>query len=211
MARNGKLNIRNNIIVAAQAYRDELAGKYFMYIFEGKHVEILFKTSNFSHLTGVVTSLSGKEFYKKAKGGVLNSEQFYFTDEHPFDLAKKKTNKLDKLFELTQKDTFIIEDMSSGSKIYKIGVTNLDYTLGVIENRDDKTKKIIDDFLIPATFRVRGESDFNKNKNVYTVDAVLMKDNKFKKYDTICFGNIKKIANLPKDVLELIDNKLISR
>lgn len=204
-----KLNIRNKIVKAAQIYSDELAGRYFIYIYEGNYIEILFKTHNFSHLTGVVTSLSGKEFYRKSKKAQLNVGQFSFKEKQA-DLATKKTNKLDKLPELTKRDAFIIEDMSSGSRIYKIGVTNLDFSLGVIENRDSKTNKLIDKFLIPTTFRIRGDSDFNNNSNVYQIDLILMKDNLNKKYDTVCFGDINNIA-LETEVKELIDEGLFNK
>lgn len=205
-----KLEIRNKIINAAEVYKDELSGKYFMYIFSGKYIEVLFKTSNFSHLTGVVTNLSGADFYKKAKRKQLNEGQFYFNKEHPFDLAKKKTNKLDRLPELINNDVIIIEGMISGSKFYKIGITNLDFTLGLIENRDEKTKKLIDDFLIPTTFRVRGKSDLKNNPKNYSIDFILMKDSLYKKYDTICFGDANKVYQLPEHIVKLIDNKLIN-
>lgn len=209
MEKDKKLEVRNKIINAAQIYKNELAGKYFLYIFSEKFVEIFFKTSNFSHLTGVVTKLNGEEFYKKAKKRQLNEGQFGFNKEHPFDLAKKKTDKLDRLPELTNKDVFIIEGMASGSKFYKIGVTNLDFTLGLIENRDEKTKKLIDGFLIPTTFRVRGKSDLKNNLKNYPIDFTLMKDRLYKKYDTICFKNDKYMHLLPQNILKLIDDKLI--
>ena len=209
MSKNKKINLRNDIITVAKVYRDELAGKCFMYIYGEKYIEILFKTSNFSHLTGVVTSLPGKEFYRKAKKGQLNEGQFYFNNKHPIDLAGKKIGKLDKLPNLTNEAVFIIEDMSTESKIYKIGVSNLDFTLGVMENRDITTNKIINNFLIPVTFRIRGEKDVDKNPNVYIVDFILMKDNPYNKYDKIYFGSADKISLLQQNILQLIDHKLI--
>lgn len=206
---NRKLDIRNKIIKAAQVYSEELAGKYYIYIYEGKYIEILFKTHNFGHLTGVISPLSGKDFYKKSKNSQLHVGQFSFKDKQA-DLAIKKTNKLDKLPELTKNDAFIIEDMSSGSRIYKIGMTNLDFSLGVIENRDSKTNQIIDKFLIPTTFRIRGEKDFNNNPNVYQIDLILMKDNLIKKYDTVCFGNINNVE-LGEEIRQLINEDLLNK
>lgn len=208
MAKDSKAKIRRNIIKSSQLYKSELAGKYYIYIYGNKYIEILFKTNNFSHLTGVVTSLSGKEFYKLANKNKLSEGQFHFSSNHPLDLAEKKTRKLDKLSQLTKNDVFIIEDMNSGSRIFKIGVCDLKITLGVVENRDEKTDTLIDNFLIPATFRVRGENDFDKNRNVFSVDFILMKDSVFKKYDKMCFGDIEKISLLPKNILNLIDKKM---
>lgn len=73
----GKQQDREKIVqeikVAADLYRKHLVGKRFLYVFEGRYIEVLYKAANFRHLTGVATNLSAKKFYsyaaKKAASG----------------------------------------------------------------------------------------------------------------------------------------------
>lgn len=63
----GKQQDREKIVqeikVAADLYRKHLVGKRFLYVFEGRYIEVLYKAANFRHLTGVATNLSAKKFY----------------------------------------------------------------------------------------------------------------------------------------------------
>ena len=42
---------------AAKLYRDRLVGKRFMYVFDGRSIEVIYKAENFRHLTGVAKLL----------------------------------------------------------------------------------------------------------------------------------------------------------
>ena len=88
----GKSAILKKIHNAAKNYQQYLAGKTFLYVYEGKCIEVVFKNSSFLHLTGVNTKLKAKEFYKhaKTKNG-LKVQEFFFDKNHPYDLAEKKT------------------------------------------------------------------------------------------------------------------------
>ena len=72
----GKSAILKKIHNAAKNYQRYLAGKTFMYVYEEKSIEVVFKNSSFLHLTGVNTKLKAKEFYKhaKTKNGLKVSE-----------------------------------------------------------------------------------------------------------------------------------------
>ena len=70
----GKSAILKKIHNAAKNYQRYLAGKTFMYVYEGKSIEVVFKNSSFLHLTGVNTKLKAKEFYKHAKTKNLNCD-----------------------------------------------------------------------------------------------------------------------------------------
>ena len=85
----GKSSILKKIHNAAKNYQRYLAGKTFMYVYEGKSIEVVL------HLTGVNTKLKAKEFYKhaKTKNG-LEVQEFFFDKDHPYDLAEKKTDHL---------------------------------------------------------------------------------------------------------------------
>lgn len=65
--------LRQQIIVAAKTYSQKLAGKVFLYVYGNEYFEVLFKTDRFLHLTGVVTKLNAREFYRNAKRGELDN------------------------------------------------------------------------------------------------------------------------------------------
>ena len=102
--------IRKQIIEAANIYSHKLAGKKFLYVTPNYYFEILFLTDKFLHLTGVNTKLTAKDFYEKARKGILQNNQFYFDKEHPFDIAKNKLPNLIQLPELTTKQIYVINN-----------------------------------------------------------------------------------------------------
>lgn len=59
--------IRKQIISASKVYRDNLAGKVFLYVYGESFFEVVFPTNCFRHLTGVNSTISAQEFYDKAK------------------------------------------------------------------------------------------------------------------------------------------------
>lgn len=116
-----------------------------------------FPVDHFLHLTGVETQLSAKDFYKNAKKAILTSNQFYFDARHPYANAKKKLPYLKRLPELTNKMVCILKEMQTLTIIYKISVTNLEFTLGLTENIDNKGNKK-NDFFLPMSLRVEDKS-----------------------------------------------------
>lgn len=132
--------IRQDIIDSAAVYSSELAGKTFLYVYGEEFFEVSFPVGHFLHLTGVETGLSAKDFYKNAKKGILTNSQFYFSSRHPYANAKKKLPCLKRLPELTNKMVCILKDMQTVTIMYKISVTNLEFTLGLTENLDDYGK-----------------------------------------------------------------------
>ena len=47
--------IVQEIKTAASLYKKHLVGKRFLYVFEGRYIEVIYKAANFRHLTGVAT------------------------------------------------------------------------------------------------------------------------------------------------------------
>lgn len=134
--------IRREIIEAASVYSQKLAGKTFLYVYGDEYFEVFFPIDHFLHLTGVETKLKAKEFYRNAKKGKLTNNQFYFTGRHPFANAKKKLPCLKRLPELTNEMVCILKDMQTVSVVYKLSVTNFEFTLGLTENIDVNGNKI---------------------------------------------------------------------
>lgn len=98
----GKSQIIRKIHSAAINYKSYFVGNTYMFVYEGKYVEVQFKKSSFMHLTGVASNLKSEDFYKHAleRNGLRIAEVFFDTD-HPYDLADKKTSCLSDLYRIT--------------------------------------------------------------------------------------------------------------
>ena len=194
--------IRQGIIDSAVIYSSDLAGKTFLYVYGNDFFEVSFPVDHFLHLTGVETELSAKNFYKNAKKGILTNNQFYFSVRHPYANAKKKLPCLKRLPELTNEMVCILKDMQTVTIIYKLSVTNLEFTLGLTENFDKNGKKINDCFL-PMTLRVK-DSSVEKSTDGDIVDFIFSKEASNGKYCNLIVKDESK--NIPDSVRHLIDD-----
>lgn len=192
--------IRQGIIDSARVYSQSLAGKTFLYVYGGEYFEVSFPVDHFLHLTGVETGLSAKDFYKNAKKGKLTNSQFYFDGRHLYANAKKKLPCLKRLPELTSDMVCILKDMQTVTIIYKLSVTNLEFTLGLIENIDTSGKKI-NDFFLPMSLRVE-DSSVEKSNDGEIVDFIFSKDASISKYDNLLVKDEHKI--IPESIRPLI-------
>lgn len=91
--------------------------------------------------------------------------------------------------------------MKTVTLTYKIGVTNLDFTLGLAENLDNQKRKI-NDLLLPCTLRVKDRAIENSDDGDI-VDFIFMRDASKEKYDMLLFADPDK--NIPKSIKELLD------
>lgn len=192
--------IRQGIIDSASVYSQSLAGKAFLYVYGEEYFEVSFPVEHFLHLTGVKTGLSAKDFYKNAKKGKLTNNQFYFDGRHPYANAKKKLPCLKRLPELTNEMVCILKDMQTVTIIYKLSVTNLEFTLGLTENIDANGKRI-NDFFLPMSLRVE-DSSVEKSNGGEIVDFIFSKDASMSKYDNLLFKDEHKA--IPESVRHLI-------
>ncbi len=193
--------IRRDIIESAKTYGRELAGKTFLYVYGEEFFEVSFPIEHFLHLTGVETKLSAKDFYKNAKKGILTNNQFYFSGRYPYANAKKKLPCLKRLPELTNEMVCILKDMQTVTILYKLSVTNLEFTLGLTENLDNNGKKV-DDFFLPMSLRVE-DSSVKKSAAGDVVDFIFEKDASKAKYSNLVVKDDSK--NIPFTVRHLID------
>ena len=195
--------IRQGIIDAAAIYSRNLAGKAFLYVYGDEYFQVSFPVDHFLHLTGVETKLSAKDFYKNAKKGKLTNSQFYFDARHPYANAKKKLPCLKRLPELTNNYVCILKDMQTVTIIYKLSVTNLEFTLGLTENTDDKGKKK-NDFFLPMSLRVE-DSSVEKSNDGEIVDFIFSKDASMAKYDTLLVED--KHKSISESIKQLISEE----
>jgi hypothetical protein len=192
--------IRKYIIDSANVYSQKLAGKTFLYVYGGEYFEVSFPVDHFLHLTGVETYLSARDFYKNAKKAKLTNSQFYFDARHPYANAKKKLPCLKRLPELTSDMVCILKDMKTVTIVYKLSVTNLEFTLGLTENMDDNGNKI-NDFFLPMSLRVE-DSSVEKSNDGEIVDFIFSKDTSVVKYDVLMVEDKNK--KIPESIRHLI-------
>lgn len=192
--------IRQNIIDSVAIYSQNLAGKVFLYVYGNEFFEVSFPVDHFLHLTGVETRLSAKDFYKNAKRAILTNNQFYFDTRHPYANAKKKLPCLKRLPELTNDTVCILKDMRTLTIVYKLSVTNLEFTLGLTENTDDKGNKI-NDFFLPMSLRVE-DSSVEKSNDGEVVDFIFSRDASVSRYEALLVKDESK--NIPNCIKHLI-------
>lgn len=134
---------------------------------------------------------------------MLTQDQCYFDTRHPYANAKKKIPCLKRLTELTNDMVCILKDMKTLTIIYKLSVTNLEFTLGLTENIDTDGKKINNLFL-PMSLRVESSS-VEKSMNGDVVDFIFAKDASRAKYDLLLVADKRK--SIPEEVKHLLDEK----
>lgn len=196
-----KKAIRQQIVDAAQVYSTSLAGKTFLYVYGEEYFEVTFPTESFLHLTGVASKLTAKVFYKNAKKAKLTVQQFYFDSRHIYANAKKKLPCLIRLPELTNTMVCILKDLQTLTIVYKLSVTNLEFTLGLTENVDSEGKKI-NNLLLPMSLRVE-DSSVEKSGGGEVVDFIYSKDASLKLYDKVLVSDDgKAIPEIIKPMLK---------
>ena len=150
----GKSLIIKRIHNAAHNYKKHFIGNTYMFVYDNQYFEVQFKKSSFLHLTGVSTKLNADDFYKHAlapKG--LKPNEISFDKLHPYDLADKKTAILDKLHKITSTDILVVQNISTVTFTYKIGLTDLEFVV-CLGNDTDRQGNVIGNHLVPYSFRV---------------------------------------------------------
>lgn len=77
--KSDKEKIAKEICKAAKLYKQHLAGRRFVYVFDDRYIEVLYKNVNFKHLTGVECNMSAKDFYKNALKNKLQKDRGRFS------------------------------------------------------------------------------------------------------------------------------------
>lgn len=171
----------------AVIYKKHLISKTFLLIFEGHSIEIMFKAENLLHLCGVDTKLLAKDFYQKAYQKKLSDKEIYFSKKHPYDFAKIKLEHLPQAISLLSNESFVITDISTQTKMFKLGATDLE-VIFCFDSQIDNNGNIINNILIPYSLRVEGIPN-SKFGNMYEVNYVLSKKTGTKNYINIEYGN----------------------
>ena len=202
-------NIVKKIENAAALYREKLVGKRFIYVFDNRYIEVIYKAENFRHLTGVETFLTARRFYSYAARRILATSQVSFSSSHPYDLCLRKLQHINEVAEMAGSESFILEEIKTNTKSYKFGTTDLNFTLCMNRELDSQGNEKGDCFIVQS---LRDGDCFKKSKDVYVVTHILSRSNDKKKYTDLHYmDQSATIQDLPANILELIDEGLISK
>lgn len=203
-----RVQIVQRIISAAQKYRDKLVGKSFLYVFDNRYIEVLFRTKDFLHLTGVQpVRMSAKDFYKEAINGTLRDTQITFTRRHPYDLCERKSEYLEQIETLTNSGILMLESMTTESHVYQFAAADLVFTICFDHDTDDAGIKR-SDYFIARSLRV--EDSFSRAGTVYEVDYIFEKSNQAARYCSVLYANPSvSLSDLPDAVKKKLDTSLL--
>ncbi len=202
-----KINIVNTIIQAAADYKTYMVGRSFLYVFEGRYIEVIYRARDFLHLTGVDTNLSANEFYKEAIRGTLRHTQIFFSKRHPYDLCVRKMLHLAHITAVTNSSIFLLEDLVTNTFQYKFGLSELNFTV-CLDADKDSNQMIVSDHYIVRSLRV--EDSFDRSSGAFEVQYIFVKPNDVRLYPTISYTDHRiNIIDLPEEVLAKLNPILL--
>lgn len=188
---------------AAKLYKEYLVGRKFIYIFDGRYIEVIYKAQNFKHLTGVESLLSAKRFYSNAVNDTLQADQIWFNRQHPYALCLKKIRHLQDIVNLASSESFMLEEIETNTQTYKFGTTDIDFTLCM--NKDIVGGSSNECYIVQS---LRDEDCFNRAKNVFEVTHILSKPNDAPLYtDVVWMDKKHSLDTLPDDVAAMVQLK----
>lgn len=209
--KENRKHVVQTIIQAAKIYKSKLVGKTFMYVFDNRYIEVIYKKGNFKHLTGVGSEMSAKKFFQDAVNSRLRSTDIFFSDSHPYENAIKKSQFIIDISELAGGESFMLEDISTKTRSYKFGTTNLEFSL-LLNKPTDKENNPVGDYYIPESFRI--EDCFSKSQNQFIITHIFcnqISNSLDKKYDTLVYmDKNSNIENLPENIKKMISNDFFS-
>lgn len=168
---------------------------------------MLFKRKNYKHLAGVECNMSAEDFYKNALKNHLSPNQIYFSKEHPYELCKKKLRHLCDVSNLATGKSYMLEEFTTESRVYKFGATDFSFSL-CIDSEYDAQQNVVEDCLV--AWSLRDGDEVSKAKRAYPVTHILSKENTEIKYTKIVFLNKdESVESLPADVLAIVDETLL--
>ena len=148
--------------------------------------------------------LGARDFYQKAKNSTLSTGQIFFDTRHPYRVAKKKLPCLLVLHELTNSLVIISKDTHTGTLLYKLSVSNLEFTIGLTENRGQDGSKI-NDWFLPRTLRVKDKPVENSSCSEF-VDFIFAKEATSTQYTEITYRDAEKVP--PQSIRMLLSSQL---
>lgn len=185
-----------------------MVGYSFLYIFEGKCIEVIYRAKDFMHLTGVDSNLSADAFYHEATKGRLRHNQIYFSQRHPYDLCVQKMTQLQNVDAVTDSEIFMLENLATNTFTYKFGLTELNFALCLKEDTDSSGNIVSDKYVVRS---LRVEDSVPRSSDAYEVQYIFAKRNDEKLYNLLKYNDERcDISTLPKEIISKLDNSLLS-
>lgn len=193
----GRIEDKRSIIVkineAASLYKQHLVGRRFMYVFDGRYVEVLYKKSSFRHLTGVESTFGAEQFFNLAAKGKLRAEQVVFPPDK-FDLCLKKSQFVCHIAALARSESFMLERIGTSTASFAIGATDLNFALLMNRHGNDECY---------SADSLRKGDCFSICENVYAITHIFSKRNDEKLYTDLHYCESAEAA-VPAPVRELL-------
>lgn len=189
---------------AAKLYKDNLVGKRFLYVFDGRYIEVIYKAENFRHLTGVDTHLSAKSFYSDAARGKLTERHVFFSARHPYSLCVKKVKHIKNAVKLAEAESFMLEEIVTDTQYYKFGTTEANFTLCMNPDIGHNGNLKSECYVVES---LRDDDCFEKSKNVYEVTHIFSKPNDEKFYSKLHY--MASNTELPDSVKKMLAPELL--
>lgn len=195
------------IKLAAKLYKENLVGKKFLYVFDGRYIEVIYKAQNFRHLTGVESKLIAKRFYDNAVKNTLQSNQVFFTRNHPYSLCVKKIKHIKEISTLASSENFMLEEIVTKSRTYKFGTTDLNFSLCMNKETDQEGNEIGECYIVES---LRDEDCFSKSKEAFVVTHIFSMPNDGEKYDALLYmDDSSSMSDLPENVKKMLSADLL--
>ena len=202
-----RATITKEICAAAKLYKQKLVGKRFLYVFEGQYIEVIYKASNFKHLTGVESSLAARQFYSYSARNILSPNQISFTPLHPYQLCKRKLAHIKDIATLAGAESFMLEEVKTNTKTYKFGTTDLNFSLLLDLERDSNGNVKGTSYIVES---LRDENCFSKSNSAYTISHIFSTTTDAKLYTDLLFMDSDyTLEDLPEDVKKKLDESLL--
>ncbi len=206
--KSDKEHIVKEICTAAKLYKANLVGKRFLYVFDGRYIEVLYKKVNFKHLTGVECNMPAADFYRNALKNRLQAPQIYFTAAHPYSLCKRKIKHLCEISVLASTENFMLEEIVTDTRTYKFGTTDLKFSLCMNREHDACGNEKGDCYIVES---LRDEDCFLRSRSAYTVTHILSRENDSASYTDLLFMDKSvTLSDLPAPVQKMLDEQLLT-
>ncbi len=193
--------IVSQINAAALLYKQHLVGRRFMYVFDGRYIEVLYKKASFRHLTGVGSAFGAEQFFKLAAGGKLRAEQVVFPKDS-FDLCEKKSRFICDIASLARSESFMLEQIETSTAAFAIGTTNLDFTLCMNRRGDDECYSVDS---------LRTGDCFSRSGGVFEITHIFSRPNDAKRYTDLHYCSNSPADLLPDSAWEALSPELAAK
>ena len=197
-----KKQVVAQISAAARLYKKNLVGKHFLYVFDGRAIEVAYQAKGFRHLTGVDTGLDAMSFYKKAVSGTLQANQIFFSSHHPYQLCQRKLVHLSDIAGMVTSECFMLENIMTETQSFQFGTTDLAFVLCLNRHKDASGEYKSSKYIVES---LRDEDGFAKSEGAYPVTHILSKRNDEPFYHEVVYLDEREsIETLPPLAAELV-------